>query len=280
MARKASCIFCEGSLKGSGREHVIPDWVLKKLSIGNLPIQLGRIDVDGEYEAVRSHTLDDLRLGGHVCNRCNHGWMSNLEKAVAPALWPLIDGHRISLKGFSDQERQLLAVWIAKTAFVLNAIMPSNIRVPHEHHRSLHAGQLPPGTLTLVGFSRVPHHYHLFSCSSWPIMRADDDQSDLSDTIGRSYKIVIQLGWIVLCIAFWADVGWSYAGFDEFHEPVWPKGEGFIHLGAPAPLPAILPLTYFKEMVESLAVIRDGVSLDEPVKYSGQVIKGRVAKES
>lgn len=90
---------------------------------------------DGTPRLRHSPPLTALTMKG-VCWKCNTGWMSALESAVAPILERVFAG--IDLDELSDSELEILARWTAKTAITLSYATPQKAQVPLQASRSLH----------------------------------------------------------------------------------------------------------------------------------------------
>lgn len=69
-----------------------------------------------------------------VCQRCNSGWMSGLEVAVAPWLTPMILGEQIAI---SREGQRILARWAIKTASMM-------------HYAAQAQHEIPPARLALI----------------------------------------------------------------------------------------------------------------------------------
>jgi hypothetical protein len=76
-----------------------------------------------------------------VCAECNNGWMSDIEAAARPILWPLIhaQGRRLD----SDEQR-VLARWALLKACVFGELHPQEQVVPEAHCRHLYERGDPP----------------------------------------------------------------------------------------------------------------------------------------
>jgi hypothetical protein len=100
-----SCAFC-GRIDKPSREHVIPEWLSRKLST----------DDDGWFEYRRGGKWIKTPLveivTKRVCNPCNNGWMSHIETQAQQVMEPLLDRQTTSL---NQGDRAVVARWFAKT---------------------------------------------------------------------------------------------------------------------------------------------------------------------
>jgi hypothetical protein len=121
------CIFCGGGgIRGNkmSEEHTWSMWMHPFLPKFENPIK------DLGYTAL---SFTDMRATrsffsrqGHaysetfkvVCERCNNGWMGQIEEAAKPILIPLIQAQQTSL---FRNNRKALAEWIALKAIVIDS---------------------------------------------------------------------------------------------------------------------------------------------------------------
>jgi hypothetical protein len=125
------CLFCRQALTKSmaTNEHVIAQWLLRQLRIGDRTIRLAGWQ-RGKQPSLRSHSWSRLVISD-VCVNCNSGWLSGLENEVKPFLPPLATGQR-PVGSLTDGENLLLARWAAKTAFLIQRTAGSARRKPLE----------------------------------------------------------------------------------------------------------------------------------------------------
>lgn len=145
---RRKCIFCGGAGKIS-KEHVFGLW-LKELfprdeHTTHKSVYTAWLDESG------SHTPAEKRgqLQGHVgskslkvvCQRCNSGWLSQLETRVRIVLTPLITGKNRNLLG--DQQT-LLATWATKIAMVAEHFRPIDDGISQDERTWLMNTLTPP----------------------------------------------------------------------------------------------------------------------------------------
>jgi hypothetical protein len=133
------CVFCGAS--PTTAEHVIPLWIAPLFPQFAATVGTGEI-----IRADRSMQRFRIPLFGQtvnaVCATCNNGWMSGLEKGVAPFLGPmLVSAQKTRLR---PSQQRLLATWAVKTAFMLQQIHPANQVIPSSEYERLYARKQPP----------------------------------------------------------------------------------------------------------------------------------------
>ncbi len=109
-----ACVFC-GKQGPLSKEDAIPRWALRAL--GTLGRIVTRQAVDSRF--MRSKTGVAVKFP-EVCESCNTGWMSGLEKDVGPWLAPTLVGQQ---SVFAVPQQQAIAFWAVETATILEAAM-------------------------------------------------------------------------------------------------------------------------------------------------------------
>lgn len=220
-------MFCSAPL-GANRsnEHVFPRWLLAQLGANTTVIASTHVTPAGSTTVTREHPADRL-VNGRVCRDCNNGWMSLLEIQARPILTRLLDEVQ-ALSGLRPGEDEVLARWVAKSAFALNTASDFESLAPTSHHSAVVAGtSLPPGlhcfasghiSSQVVGWLQTRETPIVWPATGGPkperLRRAAD----------KSYKIGLQLGGLMLVVFFWPDPADGIAIWPSVHMPIWPPG--------------------------------------------------------
>ena len=163
-----TCAFCGSTKRPRGKEHVLPDW-LSTIGLDLSPVEY---HVGPLNRVARRWTSSPFTATvGAVCDDCNHGWMSRLERSAKPILTPLIHGEA---RQVPDDDQRVIAARAFKTALVsmLSSSDEERARgygVPAAEYTALYAardqpeplpysqfwigyyaGQRPSGTIRLV----------------------------------------------------------------------------------------------------------------------------------
>ena len=102
---KRTCVFCGRSDGPFHKEDVLPKWIVKSLDVARV-----RIHNTTPEPFIVSKSMGVVTRA--PCQRCNNGWMSDLEQAVRPFLEPMIHGQPVDL----DSDAQTaVAQWFLKT---------------------------------------------------------------------------------------------------------------------------------------------------------------------
>lgn len=117
MLANTQCIYCNEWRKRS-EEHIIANWVQSILHPqSNWHWNVPDITVSpGEHQ--RAQGPIGNRRFNRVCQRCNIGWMNDLQKLARPILAPLIVGDWTEL---SNQHLQSLSSWISMSVLNIDA---------------------------------------------------------------------------------------------------------------------------------------------------------------
>ncbi len=225
-------MFCATRLSvvARSKEHVIPRWLQEHLSIAQdklSPTHLSFFDNERPRDghrvvSARAHNVDNL-VAGHVCSKCNNGWMSDLEVATAPILVALMSTQR-EVHQLAESERFLVARWATKTAFVLNRSSNYHQVIGDDLAGQLRSNStmLPPG-VSVVG----QHHddlgetFNWFQTQTW-VARTQLPQDELRRLLGTSLKVSLHVGRLILLVSYWPHPGWVYIYEKYLHVPLYP----------------------------------------------------------
>ncbi|WP_437912725.1 hypothetical protein WME73_37660 [Sorangium sp. So ce302] len=205
----------------------------------NYPIRPRRAGFDEEFVHVlqpptreeyaeKEKPLSVLRQED-VCGSCNNGWMSGLERAVAPHLIPLVDATR-DVTDLDSEAAALVARWALKTALVLDSVDPFVRYLPQEHARAvrLKANGLPEGVAVFGTNRDIERHLGWKVTRDWPDCRCNPALVNLEvikELVRSSYKVIIGLGHLILLVAYWPPrQGWRFVA-KSMHHVIWTNGD-------------------------------------------------------
>lgn len=219
------CVFCRLDLTGvAAEEHIFPKWLLAHLGI---PKTDRMFQGSGDEATLDADDVDGRIHGtwrfveGRVCQKCNNGWLSDLERDTRPGLEVLMTnaGRLVAL---TPPQRLLLARWAAKTAFLVANVSPFQRPVPPGHLWALNnGGPVPPGVA-------------VFGCQSWTSAGAAYIQSTMWPQFHRrgfgirvgamanAYKIGLQIRDLMLLVAFTPTSGVDFITAAGVHIPLNP----------------------------------------------------------
>lgn len=149
---KRRCLFCKKKEKLTN-EHIIPLWLLTELDLVEKEMIGIHSSWFGLVKSQRKHKFSHL-LNGLICEKCNTGWMSDLENAVRPILTPImnsIDTNHAYQMLINNHE--LIAKWVFKTAMVLNYGTNYRKLIPSNHFYSLYKSEIPKGIYINLGIA-------------------------------------------------------------------------------------------------------------------------------
>lgn len=128
------CWFCDAPAGVRTKEHIFPQWLLRHHDAMDERVQPHRISVllGGATLSVRGERPLRAHVNGEVCATCNNGWMSSLERAVAPLLTASEPTGAIT-----SGDAKTLARWFAKTAVNLNVSQPFRLLVDAQSRHGL-----------------------------------------------------------------------------------------------------------------------------------------------
>jgi hypothetical protein len=239
VATKArACLFCGSDLAAApSREHIFPQWLLRHYEAASTLVEPTYMVIDERQTlSVRRSTFDGL-LEGRICAECNSGWMSRLETDAQSVVLAMAEGQR-RLSPLGDEERLCLARWATKTAYTLNSAANFPLKVPSEHLVYLASQGAPVDGVRVYG-AQCEGHAKL----GWvqgPIWRTESEtlaQQRYDALAHESYKVALQLGRLMLLVAYWPDPRWRHILATGVHEPIWPRGGArLVYPGALRPM--------------------------------------------
>jgi hypothetical protein len=216
-------VFCHNALSRgtSAEEHILPRWLQKHLGISQHDVSLTLTRIyDLAVTAQRpTHPLNRF-VAGFVCRSCNNGWMSKLEVAARPILEPLMDRTRL-ISDLAREELAVVARWAAKTAFMIDSVSFER-RVPREHFESIFRGEITPINVTVFS------HQHTATRPFWFHADASWNTGGYASYIEMvfiaraAYKIVIQIGDLILVVARCPFPLWYLRAVTDVHFLIWP----------------------------------------------------------
>jgi hypothetical protein len=136
--RRGKCVFCSSHGRLT-REDPIPGWVartLRDMYPGSRGIQVVTTITNGDvilHERTRKFGAADVYKLPVVCEKCNTGWMSQLENRAKQSLKPMIRGIRCGLL-FNQQTD--IATWVMLKALSFDLIETSQYPTfePEDYH--------------------------------------------------------------------------------------------------------------------------------------------------
>jgi hypothetical protein len=245
MARE--CIFCgeEAQAKKRAKEHVIPEWALRKLDIWGDDVIVVHKPRDGS-KLERRQTLGAL-VAGRCCNKCNNGWLSAMEHAAIPVfvdLWSLARRP----DELDEAEKRLLSAWSAKTAYALMSVGPYWGNVPSAHVEHLRkTNEASPEIAVFCSVVSTGRQYGVVGGRRWfvysPLSEEDNAVVDR-----RSYRVGLHVENLFLLVCYWPLEGWWLAADPGRYYPL---------CGTESRMKWILPIS------KRLELLPDAVALQE-----------------
>lgn len=148
MSKIRQCVFCgENSLSN---EHIFAKWLLKELGIYDKDVAMTHASAMGVPLSNRKHSFSKL-VNGLVCEKCNNGWMSQLEGDCQESIINLMNLDKIGIDFLCDNYYNI-AKWAFKNAILLNSATNYRQLVPTSHYNNLYNGELPPNTFVDLAF--------------------------------------------------------------------------------------------------------------------------------
>jgi hypothetical protein len=209
----AACVFCKQGLSGIGaEEHIFPRWLLSHLGIPRTEQMFqgtgSEATLDVDDDGGRVHGTWRF-VEGRVCKACNNGWLQRLEQKTRAGLEILMkDAGRIV--ALDPSQRELLARWAAKTAFLVANVSPFK------------RGGVPPGVCVYAGRSGTRTKSAYIQSTNWPQIHSRRSGVLVGAMVG-AYKIGLQIEDLLLLVAFTPQSGVTFATAAGVHVPLNPQ---------------------------------------------------------
>lgn len=199
----AKCMFCNQDLcKGnSSVEHIFRKSWLSRL--GHSKTNVGFVAMSGAVVVEERDFVATSHVVGSVCNKCNNGWMNDLDLLVEPTLFAMIESKKFQM---SKEEAQNICRWILKVACCHeNAGPVKHDKTPLNIRKNLkNKGYIQKGIILFYAYSS--NNVRNVACSHmdiWPL-----PESKKLITYGQEYRQKFAIQYDRLLIGF-ARVGIS-----------------------------------------------------------------------
>jgi hypothetical protein len=175
------------------REHVFADWMGASFPDDREVDQFRRYEDltgTGDVEGGRWPGISFTQTVRDVCKDCNTGWMSHLERDVAPVIRGALLGKAMTL---SLPDQHLIATWATKTALIATRAVPAGGRdpIPVEAYRWFGKNQMPlPRSVIALGRydgeGPWPVNLHVHGAKLW---RADGRPAPADHTTNAMHAV-------------------------------------------------------------------------------------------
>ncbi|MEO5722017.1 MAG: hypothetical protein ABIR71_11165 [Chthoniobacterales bacterium] len=159
LGRSKQCLFCDQS--AGNAEHVIAEWLSKRMAIRDLGFQPAHYSETGELERRPLIKCEHLKTK-QVCGDCNHGWMSDLEAWAQNHFGPCVEPNAtladfVQLQSIPS-EREMIIRWLLKTAIIVERAFPlgPTTKVPMSLYRVARGTQPPTDFWVWAGYIVEP----------------------------------------------------------------------------------------------------------------------------
>jgi len=133
-----------------------------------------------------------------VCERCNNGWMSELEVQVRPILEPMVRGQPVRL---SVEDQVVLARWAAKVAVLLDHYEDGVVVLGDHDLAHIHLeGSAPPSFHIRIAFrpepGSQPFDFYVSGHHAAPSGTIDPEAA----ATPNSFSVTLALGCVVIAV--------------------------------------------------------------------------------
>jgi hypothetical protein len=198
MSEKRKCVFCDG-IKLS-KEHIFAQWLLKELDIFDNDVTMTHASVAGIPVSNRKHPFSKL-VNGLVCEKCNNGWMSQLEGDCQKHIINLMNMNEIDNElNFLKEHYDTVAKWAFKNVILLNSATNYRQLVPDEHYTTLYSGSIPEGVFIDLAFCKSDSKIEWRQTPGGLVIK--DKGIPFNANVTR-YQITFQIKTLLIKVAFY-----------------------------------------------------------------------------
>lgn len=198
MATRRKCVFCGNT--NLSNEHIFAQWLLKELGIMDNTVRMTHSSSFGMELSNRQHPFSKL-VNGLVCEKCNNGWMSELESSCQSHIINLMNMQNVEEEiKFLGDNNDLIARWAFKNIILLNSASNYRQLVPENHYISLYNGEIPKGVTIDMAYARTEPSLE-WRQSSGGILAKDKSIPTRLETC--RYTITFQIKSLLFKVAFY-----------------------------------------------------------------------------
>ncbi|MGG3803466.1 hypothetical protein [Metabacillus fastidiosus] len=217
--RKRTCIFC-GNTELT-REHIFAQWLLDEFNIRKVKMGMQHYSSYGHKVSERPLTPNSL-INGLICQKCNNGWLSQIEDRVKPILIAFLKYPSDNLGTLLKEQHKLLSMWTFKTAIILNHASNYRNIVPKRHFRYIYKHRrIPENVTVLMGMTK--NTTELDWVQSQNVMHSGSTTIADNPRLQDIYKTTIQIDHLLLKIIYSPFYDYKYVHDDNDHCMLYPN---------------------------------------------------------
>jgi hypothetical protein len=194
------CLFC-GKPPRRNSEHIIAKKLIERMRAETFELCVGKI-TDGEEPMQRTTQTLKSYVTNHVCETCNHGWMSQLEMwflrnlgALVEPEWPKLASDFVQI---AWRENKQVARWLLKTAITAeqNGMVRGQV-IPNWVKPLARTGKLGSNIWVDWGYSKEKS-VGLFLTKGFPVHNGEYFFPNQIHKDG--FRFTVQLNHFLLCL--------------------------------------------------------------------------------
>lgn len=143
------CWMCRATVGKRAKEHIFPLWLQKELGAEEQLWSPTHRDYLGRVISSRGPYPTTALVAGEVCEKCNGGWMNDIEERFRSVMFPRV-------RVIDDASAPSLSQWFAKTAVVLNTSQNYRLMIPRAVRHAVKHGVPHDMTVFLARMPKPP----------------------------------------------------------------------------------------------------------------------------
>lgn len=201
MSEKRKCVFCKGTKLS--KEHIFAQWLLKELNIYDNDVTMTHASFMGIPVSNRKHPFSKL-VNGLVCEKCNNGWMSQLEGDCQKHIINFMNMNEIEYElNFLKEHYNTVAKWAFKNSILLNSATNYRQLVPNEHYGALYSDNIPEGVYIDLAFCKSESKLEWRQTPGGLVIK--DKEIPFNPNVTR-YQITFQIKSLLIKVIFYKSI--------------------------------------------------------------------------
>ncbi|MFZ0060132.1 MAG: hypothetical protein WAL35_08845, partial [Acidimicrobiales bacterium] len=135
-----NCLFCDDEEAKVTLEHTLSDSIRSLLPPGPFTVDIFgvRPGLPTSHTQFETDTASFLRRA--YCEKCNGGWMQQLDQDTAPLIQEMVEDHSVTL---SPTEQTAIATWATKMALVYESLSGRDKAIPDAKYKWFYENRRP-----------------------------------------------------------------------------------------------------------------------------------------
>jgi hypothetical protein len=211
------CWMCRATAGKRAKEHIFPLWLQREVAAERESWSPTHFDSFGREISSRGPHPTSALLAGEVCQKCNGGWMNELEARFRAVMFP-------PPRVIDEAAGAVIAHWFVKTAVVLNTAQNYRLMIPRGTRHAVKHG-VPrdmrvflarmPDPPDQLGFAQQAGHVI-------GVVATEKMGAHAIELLQQAYVCSLRVRDLVAAVVYAAPGGWARPAEDMTELHPWP----------------------------------------------------------